>query len=172
MSTSSDRQSHSSASPNPKGFGAALQESGLSPRALTGRALAMGGAVLVPLFLLLPYASAGALGVNSSATGWELLHGSDIMMFLASIGVVSLLGFDLFAHPSRRLEAAATALCFISVGIAWPDLLGLPANWDVGAYLVLLTTLVSAAGASLALSQPLAVRAARPFTVETRQDAS
>ena len=128
---------------------------GLTQRAIAGRLLAGAGAGLLPVFLFLPCASV----INQGATGWQALDSSDIVMTAGAVAIVGLLTIELLVRPSRALQVAVSCLCFLLLGLAWPDLLGIPAGWDAGAVLTLLTALTACGGALLTLAEPMAFRA-------------
>lgn len=147
--------------------GTVIAATGLTSRQLAARAIGAAAAAAVPLLLLLPYASftvasptTFVLGTQT-ATGWQILNGSDIVMTVCSVAVVACVGLDLFASPGRWL-GPATALACIDLGLAWPDLLTTPLSWAAGAYLVLLVAIAECASLVVAFRGPPA-RAVAPW---------
>jgi hypothetical protein len=90
---------------------------------------------------------------------------SDILITVSAVASVLLLAIESMLCPSRTLLLAVICLSFLSLGLAWPDLLGLPLGWGAGAVLTLLAGLAACAGALWALAEPLA-RA--PFRLKAR----
>ena len=134
---------------------------GLTPRLLAARGIGALAAASIPLLLLLPYASAPAVSPTTyvigtrTATGWQTLNGSDIVMTVCSVAVVVCVGLDLFAAPGRWLAPAVTVAC-VELGVAWPDLLSLPISWAAGAYLVLLVGIAECVALVIAYRGPVA----------------
>jgi hypothetical protein len=116
--------------------------------------LAGAASLLLPVFLFAPYATAS----GASATGWETLDSSDVIMTVSTVAIVVLLAVEALVAPSRAILVAVACLCFVSLGLAWPDFLGLPVAWDAGAVLTLGAASAACAGALLALAEPLASR--------------
>jgi hypothetical protein len=95
-------------------------------------------------------------------------------MTLSTVSIVVLLTTELFVQPSRALLLAIACFCFLSLGLAWPDFLGVPLAWGAGAVLTLVAALAAYGGALLAYGgallapvEPVAVRPllARPGPV-------
>lgn len=146
---------------------------GLTARQLAARAVAVLAAASIPLLLLLPYASIPFVSPTTfvmgskSATGWQTLNGSDIVMTVCSVLIVACVALDLFVAPGRWLGGAA-AVAFAQLGLAWPDLLGLPISWAWGAYIVLLVAITGCVALVIAFRGPTA-RAAAPVPAAFRR---
>src|SRR5450755_4623008 len=78
-----------------------LGAAGLTTRAQLARGLGMGGAAVIPLLLFLPYVSSAGVG-GTSASGWNTLGGSEVLLVVLSVGIVGLMLTDLFVSPSRQ----------------------------------------------------------------------
>src|ERR671930_480752 len=87
-----------------------------------GRAIAIVSALLVPVFLLLPFITAGPLAPRDY-TGWELYSGADIIVTLDG-GAVIALGAFVLGHmlpeeidPAREIGIGAWLVNLAAIGI-------------------------------------------------------
>jgi hypothetical protein len=94
--------------------------------------------------------------------GCETLNSSDILITISAVASVLLLAIESMLSPSRPLLLAVVCLSFLSLGLAWSDLLGLPLGWGAGPVLMVLGRIAACAGSRWALAEPLAHAPLRP----------
>jgi hypothetical protein len=100
-----------------------------------GRAIAIVSAMLVPVFLLLPFLNSGGL-IDRDYTGWELFSGADIIVTLDCLAVIALALGAFFTRDTPVFGGVVMALGAFVLGHMLPEEIDPARSIGVGAWLV------------------------------------
>jgi hypothetical protein len=100
-----------------------------------GRVIAIVSALLVPVFLLLPFITAGPLAARDYS-GWELYSGADIIVTLDCIAVIALAISAFFTRDSPVFGGVIIALGTFVLGHMLPEEIDPAREIGIGAWLV------------------------------------
>jgi hypothetical protein len=120
----------------------------------TGRIVASVCALLVPLFLLLPFLNKGVLA-SRDYTGWQLYSGADIIVTLDGLAVVALALGSWKAADSPIYGGVVIALGAFVFGHMLPEEIDPISSLGIGAWLVNLAALGIIVGGTLMLLESL-----------------
>jgi hypothetical protein len=100
-----------------------------------GRAIAIVSAMLVPVFLLLPFLNSGGL-IDRDYSGWELFSGADIIVTLDCLAVIALGLAAFFTRDTPVFGGVVMALGAFVLGHMLPEEIDPARSIGVGAWLV------------------------------------
>jgi hypothetical protein len=119
-----------------------------------GRVIAIVSALLVPVFLLLPFITAGPLAPRDY-TGWELYSGADIIVTLDGAAVIAVAIAAFFTRDSPVFGGVVIALGAFVLGHMLPEEIDPARAIGIGAWLVNLAAIGIIAGGTVMLLDSL-----------------
>jgi hypothetical protein len=100
-----------------------------------GRVIAIVSALLVPIFLLLPFITAGPLA-SRDYSGWEIYSGADIIVTLDGAAVIAVAVSAFFLRDSPVFGGVVIALGAFVLGHMLPEEVDPAGEIGIGAWLV------------------------------------
>ena len=119
-----------------------------------GRVIAIVSALLVPIFLLLPFITAGPLSPRDYS-GWELYSGADIIVTLDGAAVIAVAVAAFFTRDSPAFGGVVIALGAFVLGHMLPEEVDPAREIGIGAWLVNLAALGIIVGGTVMLLDSL-----------------
>ena len=119
-----------------------------------GRAIAIVSALLVPVFLLLPFITVGPLA-SRDYSGWQLYSGADIIVTLDAAAVIAVTIAAFFTRDSPVFGGVVIALGAFVLGHMLPEEIDPAREIGIGAWLVNLAAVGIIVGGILMLLDTL-----------------
>ena len=119
-----------------------------------GRVIAIVSALLVPIFLLLPFITAGPLSPRDYS-GWELYSGADIIVTLDGAAVIAVAVAAFFTRDSPAFGGVVIALGAFVLGHMLPEEVDPAREIGIGAWLVNLAAIGIIVGGTVMLLDSL-----------------
>ncbi|HEX3318175.1 MAG TPA: hypothetical protein VHR88_09155 [Solirubrobacteraceae bacterium] len=115
-----------------------------------GRVIAIVSALLVPLFLLLPFITVGPLSPRDYS-GWQIYSGADIIVTLDGVAVIAVAVSAFFLRDSPVFGGVVVALGAFVLGHMLPEEIDPAGEIGIGAWLVNAAAVGIIVGGSLML---------------------
>ncbi len=119
-----------------------------------GRVIAIVSALLVPIFLLLPFITVGPLSPRDYS-GWELYSGADIIVTLDGAAVIAVAVAAFFTRDSPAFGGVVIALGAFVLGHMLPEEVDPAREIGIGAWLVNLAAIGIIVGGTVMLLDSL-----------------
>ena len=119
-----------------------------------GRVIAIVSALLVPVFLLLPFITVGPLSPRDYS-GWELYSGADIIVTLDGAAVIAVAVAAFFTRDSPAFGGVVIALGAFVLGHMLPEEVDPAREIGIGAWLVNLAAIGIIVGGTVMLLDSL-----------------
>ena len=119
-----------------------------------GRVIAIVSALLIPVFLLLPFITVGPLSPRDY-TGWQLYSGADIIVTLDGAAVIAVAVAAFFTRDSPVFGGVVIALGAFVLGHMLPEEIEPAREIGIGAWLVNLAALGIIVGGTVMLLDSL-----------------
>ena len=119
-----------------------------------GRVIAIVSALLVPIFLLLPFITTGPLSPRDYS-GWELYSGADIIVTLDGAAVIAVAVSAFFTRDSPAFGGVVIALGAFVLGHMLPEEVDPAREIGIGAWLVNLAAIGIIVGGTVMLLDSL-----------------
>ena len=119
-----------------------------------GRVIAIVSALLIPVFLLLPFITVGPLSPRDY-TGWQLYSGADIIVTLDGAAVIAVAVAAFFTRDSPVFGGVVIALGAFVLGHMLPEEIDPAREIGIGAWLVNLAALGIIVGGTVMLLDSL-----------------
>ena len=119
-----------------------------------GRVIAIVSALLIPVFLLLPFITVGPLSPRDY-TGWQLYSGADIIVTLDGAAVIAVAVAAFFTRDSPVFGGVVIALGAFVLGHMLPEEIHPAREIGIGAWLVNLAALGIIVGGTVMLLDSL-----------------
>src|SRR6476659_2100526 len=119
-----------------------------------GRVIAIVSALLIPIFLLLPFITAGPLSPRDYS-GWESYSGADIIVTLDGAAVIAVAVAAFFTRDSPAFGGVVIALGAFVLGHMLPEEVDPASEIGIGAWLVNLAAIGIIVGGTVMLLDSL-----------------
>jgi hypothetical protein len=119
-----------------------------------GRVIAIVSALLVPIFLLLPFITVGPLSPRDYS-GWEIYSGADIIVTLDGAAVIAVAVAAFFTRDSPAFGGVVIALGAFVLGHMLPEEVDPAREIGIGAWLVNLAAIGIIVGGTVMLLDSL-----------------